>query len=567
MQRELLEKINNISELYSEVDEEENSGSEDSIYDPLDSDSEVFDTDNEEENVVNTRRGRKRMRLFSSSEDECEENDQNIETSVDGTVWQKIHQGSGPGRSPLHTIFREISGPTGYAKRNIMKGKVRSAFSLILDQGIMNHIKMCTESEARRVLGSEWSITLEELDAFIAILYARGAYETRNLNVSYLWNKKWGPAFFSRTMNRNRFTEIMRFIRFDRKSERSQRLQTDKFALISKVWNAFIENSQNCYKPGANITVDEQLFATKSRCRFTQYMPNKPDKFGIKFWLASDVESKYIVNGFPYLGKDETRPSAIPLSEFVVLKLTEPFIGCGRNITTDNFFTSTSLATKLLSKRTTLVGTIRANKRELPKPAKEKKDKMARFSTQLYKSNNCTLTIYKSKPNKKVLLLSSKHKYVKIEETGKFIPETIAFYNHTKFGVDMTDQMARKYSTKSKSNRWPVQVFFNILDLAAINAWVLYKQTTGEKISRQEFLFQLAEELATEYRYIHEQGKMESMAKTSADSTTISERRKTCQIGYCKKNKTINICSTCKKYVCGKCVRERPVICKKCDNE
>lgn len=61
------------------------------------------------------------------------------------------------------------------------------------------------------------------------------------------------------------------------------------------------------------------------------------------------------------------------------------------------------------------------------------------------------------------------HKYVKIEEAGKCIPETIAFYN-TKFGVDMTDQVARKYSTKSKSNRWPVQVFFNILDLFAINA-------------------------------------------------------------------------------------------------
>ena len=40
---------------------------------------------------------------------------------------------------------------------------------------------MCTESETLRVLGSEWSITLEELDAFIVILYARGAYETKTL--------------------------------------------------------------------------------------------------------------------------------------------------------------------------------------------------------------------------------------------------------------------------------------------------------------------------------------------------------------------------------------------------
>lgn len=73
------------------------------------------------------------------------------------------------------------------------------------------------------------------------------------------------------------------------------------------------------------------------------------------------------------MGKDETKQSSIPLSEFVVLKLIEPFTCSGRNVTTDNFFTSLSLASKLLKKRTTLVGTVRANKKELPKLAKQKK--------------------------------------------------------------------------------------------------------------------------------------------------------------------------------------------------
>ena len=67
-------------------------------------------------------------------------------------------------------------------------------------------------------------------------------------------------------------------------------------------------------------------------------MPNKPDKFGIKFWLAADLDSKYMLNGFPYLGKDESRPATQSLGENVVLKLVEPFVGKGRNITTDNFF-------------------------------------------------------------------------------------------------------------------------------------------------------------------------------------------------------------------------------------
>lgn len=155
------------------------------------------------------------MRLLSSSEDENEKNDQDI--SVDRTIWKKIQEGSRSGRAPLHNIFREVLGPTGYAKRNIIKDKVRIAFSLIIDHRIMKHIRTSTESGVFRVLETKWSLTEAKLDAFIAILYARGAYEGKNLNVSYLWNKKWGPAFFSLTMNRNYFTEIRRFIHFDKK--------------------------------------------------------------------------------------------------------------------------------------------------------------------------------------------------------------------------------------------------------------------------------------------------------------------------------------------------------------
>ena len=84
---------------------------------------------------------------------------------------------------------------------------------------------------------------------------------------------------------------------------------------------------------------------------FTQYMPNKPDKFGIKFWLAVDEESKYILNAIPYLGKDESRPSTQRLSDNVVMTLMEPFVGKGRNVTTDNFFTSFLLAKELKKKR------------------------------------------------------------------------------------------------------------------------------------------------------------------------------------------------------------------------
>lgn len=88
------------------------------------------------------------------------------------------------------------------------------------------------------------------------------------------------------------------------------------------------------FKPNAYLTIDEQLYPTKVRCRF---MPNKPDKFGIKFWLLVDCTSKYVIDGFPYLGKDEERPKTESLPENIVKQLMRDHLGLGYNVTMDNF--------------------------------------------------------------------------------------------------------------------------------------------------------------------------------------------------------------------------------------
>jgi hypothetical protein len=67
-------------------------------------------------------------------------------------------------------------------------------------------------------------------------------------------------------------------------------------------------------------------------------MPNKPDKFGIKFWLLCDVETKYTCNGFPYLGKNEDEETNDLQGEYVVKKLVEPFANKGYCVVTNNSF-------------------------------------------------------------------------------------------------------------------------------------------------------------------------------------------------------------------------------------
>lgn len=105
---------------------------------------------------------------------------------MDGAFWQKIKEGSNRGRAPIYNIFKEKSGPTEYTKRNIIKGKVESAFSLIIDHNMIEHVRKYTELEAFQVLKTKWNLSIVKLYAFIRLLYASCAYEAKNIDISYL---------------------------------------------------------------------------------------------------------------------------------------------------------------------------------------------------------------------------------------------------------------------------------------------------------------------------------------------------------------------------------------------
>ena len=87
-------------------------------------------------------------------------------------------------------------------------------------------------------------------------------------------------------------------------------------------------------------------------------MASKPDKHGQKYWLAVDQDCKYVVNGFPYVGRDETRSRDERVSDQVIMRLLKPYLNKGRNVATENYFTSMKLATKLQKYKTSLLGTV-----------------------------------------------------------------------------------------------------------------------------------------------------------------------------------------------------------------
>jgi hypothetical protein len=477
----------------------------------------------------------------------------------DGTKWNLAQMNKERcGRVPAQNVFTGRSGCTAKAQRAISPGDYSSAFHLLFDDSMLRHIMKCTTKEAHRQLNNDnWETSVEEIEAFIGLLYIRGACGAAKLEADNLWSKKWGIAIFSATMPRDRFREILKFLRFDDKTTRSERLRNDKFAAISWLFYRFIENSQSAHKPGVNVTVDEQLLPSKCRCPFTQYMSNKPDKFGLKFWLLCDTETQFVQNALPYLGKDNEKSSKMQLGHHVVMELMKPYYWHGHNVTTDSFFTSLALAKDLHVKRTTLLGTVRWNRRELPKEVHTFQAEMKRFESKLLEeeSHTATMTLYKSKPRKAVILFSSQHRVCHVDETHKKrLPETIASYNGTKHGVDICDQMTRLYTTKAQTRRWPMHVFYNLLDIGGINAWRLYTQVTNEKIKRSDFLLALGQQLC----------QRKGTVVTNKDGIDIPTRRQ-CQVTP-HKNKTSLVCSKCQRLCCGTCVASKQtlIICCKC---
>ena len=94
-------------------------------------------------------------------------------------------------------VLREQPGPTPHATQSVSEDKVSSAWRLFSDDSILRHIKRRTEAEAVRAGEQNWSLAIEELDAFVALVYARRAYGCRSVDYDVLWNVNWGPCFFS----------------------------------------------------------------------------------------------------------------------------------------------------------------------------------------------------------------------------------------------------------------------------------------------------------------------------------------------------------------------------------
>ncbi len=396
------------------------------------------------------------------------------------------------------------------------------SFLAFVTEGMIEEICRCTNIRASQTYQrsrrkERFVCDPLEMKAFLGLLLLMGVQKSNRVSYEQLWDQKYGMAVCHGTMSLSRFKNFLRHIRFD-SGERDKR---DKLAPIRRLWEDLNSNLEHNYCPSANLTVDEQLIPFKGRVPFKQYMPSKPGKYGMKVFWMCDARNFYPMKGLPYLGRPkpdftqaeqdgtgsgEKATQRRPFTKSpgltaldTVWELTEPVAFSGRNITTDNYFTSKELARLLYEERQlTLVGTVRSNKRCLPHEFKNSPTRVA--DSHLFGFNSyMTLVSHVPAKNKSVALLSTKHHEARVDgQSGKPLP--ILFYNETKCGVDVFDQLVRTYTCKRTTRRWPFAFFMNMLDAAAVASLVIWQHRNPEwnraiKHRRRLFLAEIGEQL------------------------------------------------------------------------
>ena len=97
-----------------------------------------------------------------------------------------------------------------------------------------------------------------------------------------------------------------------------------------------------------------------------QFIPNKAHCYGIKLFKLCSVD-RYTWAMKVYCGKSAIGEQEVELAKKVCLKVAQKLLEKG------NFYTSYELALSLLENKIHLVGTLRANKKDIPKTVLEAK--------------------------------------------------------------------------------------------------------------------------------------------------------------------------------------------------
>ena len=272
-------------------------------------------------------------------------------------------------------------------------------------------------AQSREETATPWKTSVGELKIFWALCLLMGILGKPALFLYWTTREILSTPIFGKTMARDRFKAILRYLHFCDNTLRPQR-NTDNHDPLFKVrrfYRKVTSSFQRIFTPGEYISVDEGMIRFFGRLSFKTYNPQKPAKYGLKAYKVCD-QSGYTYKFQLYTGKADYVWGAHRGLVALVMNLLSGLLNQGRKVFMDNFYTSPTLFLELLRSRTNACGTVRTNRRNMPKDISKKNTKLKTGESIFLRAKNLVAMLWKDKRN--VAMLSTMHDST-FSKTGK----------------------------------------------------------------------------------------------------------------------------------------------------
>jgi len=277
------------------------------------------------------------------------------------------------------------------------------------------------------------------------------------------------PTAVSQIMPRDRFYVLFQFLHLN---EDKYDFKTDKIYKIRRLILTLLPNFKKYYQIDEHISIDEKMIKFTGRSCMKQYIKQKASKWGFKAFILAEARSGYVYDWILYEGKQGPTPKK-NLAANIVTQLVRGLENKGHRLYTDNYYTSVDLALSLMDKQIGLTGTIRSNRKKLPKEVLKKKD-VERGQILTARSGNILFMRWKDKRD--IFMISTVTDASRVRMTEK--PNMIKDYVQNMRGVDRGDQMSSYYNFDHRSVKWWKRILFSLMETSILNSFILYKNVT-----------------------------------------------------------------------------------------